>query len=53
MPSVRPTVEGADNMRDPERELRLEGIVHASRFDLAAQGKQFVGAAVECDDGKV
>ena len=32
---------------------RLEGIVRASRYDPGGRGKQFLGAAVECSDGKV
>jgi len=40
-------------MSDPEKELRLEGIVHASQFEPGAEGKQFLGAAIECDDGRV
>ena len=36
-----------------ENEMRLEGIVHASSYDPDAQGKQFVGAAIECTDGNV
>ncbi len=31
---------------------RLEGIVHASRYDPTAQGKQFLGAIIECADGE-
>lgn len=31
----------------------MEGIVHASRYDPSDQGKQFLGAAIECSDGEV
>jgi hypothetical protein len=31
----------------------LEGIVHASRYDSNAPGKQFLGAAIECSDARV
>src|SRR5262245_48640888 len=34
-------------------DIQLEGIVHASRYDANAPGKQFLGAAIECSDGKV
>jgi hypothetical protein len=34
-------------------ETRLEGIVHADRYDPGGQGKQFLGAAIECSDGTV
>jgi len=40
-------------MNDPKKDIRLEGIVRASRYDSSAQGKQFLGAAVECGDGTV
>ncbi|HEY6196871.1 MAG TPA: hypothetical protein VI504_17720 [Candidatus Eisenbacteria bacterium] len=36
-----------------EEEVRLEGIVHASRFGSGDLGKPFLGAALECDDGRV
>jgi hypothetical protein len=36
-----------------EHEIRLEGIVRASRYDPSASGKQFLGAAIECNDGTV
>ena len=42
-----------DHMSEQKTEIRLEGIVHASRYDPSAQGKQFLGAAIECSDGKV
>ena len=32
---------------------QLKGIVHASRFKPGAQGKQFLGVAIECSDGKM
>ncbi len=35
-----------------EMEVRLEGIVRASRYDPGSQGKQFLGAIIECADGK-
>jgi len=34
-------------------EERLEGIVHACRYDPSAEGKQFLGAAIESRDGRV
>jgi hypothetical protein len=34
-------------------ETRLEGIVHAERYDPEGQGKQFLGAAISCADGTV
>lgn len=37
-------------MSTQEKQIRLEGIVHASRFDPDAQGKQFLGATIECSD---
>jgi hypothetical protein len=40
-------------MSEQEKEVRLEGVVHASRYDPGAQGKQFLGVAIECSDGKV
>src|SRR5262245_54991769 len=40
-------------MNDQEKSVRLEGIVHASRYDAKAAGKQFLGAAIECSDAKV
>jgi hypothetical protein len=42
-----------DHMSEQKKEIWLEGIVHASRYDPSAQGKQFLGAAIECSDGKV
>jgi len=51
--SVRPTVDVGDHMSDQEKKVRLEGIVQASRYDPNAPGKQFLGAAIECSDGKV
>lgn len=35
-----------------ETEVQLEGIVLASGYDPGAQGKQFLGAIIECEDGK-
>ncbi len=35
-----------------ETEVRLEGIVHASDYEPGGQGKQFLGAIIECADGK-
>jgi hypothetical protein len=40
-------------MSGQKKEVRLEGIVHASRYDPSAQGKPFLGAAIECSDGMV
>jgi len=40
-------------MNDQEKEGQLEGIVQASRYDPSAQGKQFLGAAIECSERKV
>lgn len=40
-------------MSDQEKKVRLEGIVEASRYDRDAPGKQFLGAAIKCSDGKV
>lgn len=40
-------------MSDQEKEVRLEGIVHTFAYHPNAQGKQFLGAAIECSDGKV
>ena len=39
-------------MSTPEREIKFEGIVYASQYDDAAPGKQFLGAIVQCSDGK-
>ena len=38
-------------MSEQEQEIQLEGIIRASRRDPAAEGKQFLGAAIECSDG--
>jgi hypothetical protein len=35
-PPVRPTVDVGDHMSDQEKEVRLEGIVYASRYDPSA-----------------
>jgi hypothetical protein len=40
-------------MSEQEKEVWLKGIVHAKRYDRGAQGKQFLGAAIECSDGMV
>ena len=40
-------------MSEQGKGVRLEGTVRASRFDPSAHGKQFLGAALECSDGKV
>ena len=40
-------------MSEQAKKVRLEGIVHASRYHRRDQGKQFRGAAIECSDGKV
>ena len=50
---VRPTADVSDHVSDQEKEVRLEGILHACPYDPSAQGKQFLGAAIECSDGKV
>src|SRR5512147_3084853 len=42
-----------DHMSEQEKGIVLEGIVHASRYDRSGQGKQFLGAAIECSDGTV
>lgn len=36
-----------------QNELRIEGIVHAERYNPREDGKQFLGAAIESPDGKV
>jgi hypothetical protein len=36
-----------------EGAIRLEGVVRARRYDPDGKGKQFLGAAVECNDGTV
>ena len=38
-------------MSEETKALRLEGIVRASRRDPSGQGKGFLGAAIECNDG--
>lgn len=39
-------------MSDPdEAEIQFEGVVRAFRYDPGAQGKQFLGAMIECADG--
>lgn len=40
-------------MSEHERKLRCEGTVHAVPYNPRAEGKQFLGAAIECTDGKV
>ena len=40
-------------MSEQKVEVRLEGIVRASRRDPKGQGKQFLGPAIECSDGAV
>jgi hypothetical protein len=40
-------------MNEQQKEIQLEGIVRASRRDPDGQGKQFLGAAIECSDGTV
>jgi hypothetical protein len=50
---VRRTPDAGEHMSDEEKEAQLQGIVHASRYEPSAQGKQFLGAAIECSDGKV
>ena len=39
-------------MSDQQKEVRFEGIVHASRYVPSVQGKQFLGAIIKCSDGK-
>lgn len=39
-------------MIDPDKAVRLEGIVRISRFDRDSEGKQFLGAMIECADRK-
>jgi len=34
------------------KELHIEGIVRASRYSREGQGKQFLGATIECSEGK-
>jgi hypothetical protein len=46
-------VDVGDHVSDQEKKVRLEGIVHASRYDPNAPGKQFLGATIECSDAKV
>ncbi|MDH3460688.1 MAG: hypothetical protein OEM00_06850 [Burkholderiaceae bacterium] len=40
-------------MSDQKKEVQLQGIVHASRYDRNGQGKSFLGAGIECSDGRV
>jgi len=40
-------------MSDQGKKIRLEGIVRASRYDPIDQGKQFLGATIECSDATV
>lgn len=42
----------SDDMSEQDEVLRLEGIVRASRYDPELQGKQFLGAIIECSDGQ-
>jgi hypothetical protein len=39
-------------MSEQERELRIEGVVRASSYSRDTPGKQFLGAIIECSDGK-
>jgi len=39
-------------MSEQQKEVQFEGIVHASRYVPSAQGKQFLGAIIECSDGR-
>jgi hypothetical protein len=39
-------------MGEQEKEVRLEGIVRASRYVPGARGKQFLGVTIVCTDGK-
>jgi hypothetical protein len=41
---------GESMVSENEATVRLEGIVHAHRYDPDASGKQFLGAAIECRD---
>ena len=50
---VRPHYVLRNRMSEQTEELRLEGIVRASHRDPGGQGKQFLGAAIECSDGTV
>lgn len=38
-------------MSEQEKELRIEGVVRASNYKRGAEGKQFLGAVIECADG--
>jgi hypothetical protein len=46
-----PILRGVD-MGDLENTLQLEGIVRAHGYVDGAEGKQFLGAVIECNDGK-
>jgi len=39
-------------MREQDNELRLEGIVHAFHYDPNELGKEFLGAEIDCGNGK-
>ena len=39
-------------MSEQEKEIRMEGIVRAQSYKRGAEGKQFLGAVLECADGK-
>ncbi len=39
-------------MSEQDNELQLVGIVRASRYDTSFKGKGFLGAKIECSDGK-
>jgi hypothetical protein len=49
---VGPTKCISDDMSEQDKKLRFEGIVRASGYDASGQGKQFLGATIECSDGK-
>ncbi len=38
-------------MREQTKEIRLEGIIRAERYDPSAEGKQFLGAILKGSDG--
>jgi hypothetical protein len=39
-------------MSEQAKELQFEGIVHSSAYVDGAKGKQFLGAIIECSDGR-
>jgi hypothetical protein len=40
-------------MSEQEKELWIEGAVRASSYTRGTEGKQFLGAVIECADGKI